>query len=60
MSSNLWSLWFTTSSKLLADIASIMAVCSLPVKITFSDLGAYIEFWTNSKYFSRADAEARQ
>ena len=36
----LQSLLFTTSSKLVADAESIMAVCSLPLKLTLRDLGA--------------------
>lgn len=54
------SLLLMTSSKLVADAESIIAVCSLPLKHTFRDLAAYTEFWMNSKYFSKAAAAARQ
>lgn len=38
--SYLWSLLLTTNSKLEADAESIIAVCSLPLKLTLRDLAA--------------------
>lgn len=58
--SYLWSLLLTTNSKFEADAESIIAVCSLPLKLTLRDLAAYTEFWMNSKYFSKAAAAAKQ